>query len=150
METKLIYQPLNEVEADAVAVVLFEDGEGIPAVKTWLDEMRTSGEFVAKPGETATLHHPQGLKAKRLIAVGGGKKEKFTAASLRKAVGSVVRAAKQKGVKKLAWILDGGDAAAAVEGAILGNYEPDMNNPSTHPKPLSSSSLQPPPTSPDL
>jgi leucyl aminopeptidase len=154
METKLLYQPLSEVEADAVAVLLFEDGDTIPAVKTWLDEMRTSGEFAAKPGETATLHHPQGLKAKRLIAVGGGKKEKFTAASLRKAVGSVVRAAKQKGVKKLAWMLldqcDGGDAAAAVEGAILGNYEPNMNKPSSDAKPLESFSLVAPAKSPAL
>ncbi len=154
METKLLYQPLNEVEADAVAVVLFEDGDSIPAAKTWLDEMRTSGEFVAKPGETATLHHPQGLKAKRLIAVGGGKKEKFTSASLRKAVGSVVRAAKQKGVKKLAWMLldqrDAGDAAAAVEGAILGNYEPNMNKPSSDAKPLESFSLVAPAKSPGL
>jgi leucyl aminopeptidase len=150
METKLIYQPLNEVEADAVAVILFEDGESIPAIKTWLDEMRTSGEFIAKSGESATLHHPQGLKAKRLIAVGGGKKEKFTPASLRKAVGSVVRAAKQKGVKKLAWMLDGGDAAAAVEGAILGNYEPNMNKPSSDAKPLESFSLVAPAKSPAL
>src|SRR5882757_9977354 len=105
METKLLFQSLNEVEADAVAVVLFEDGEGIPAAKSWLDEMRASGEFVAKSGEMATLHQPQGLKAKRLIAIGGGKKDKFDAAALRKAVGTVVRAVKQKGVRKLAWML---------------------------------------------
>ena len=151
METKLISQPLNEVEADAVAVVLFEDGDGIPAAKSWLDEMRASGEFAAKPGETATLHQPQGLKAKRLIAVGGGKKEKFTAASLRKAVGSVVRAAKQKGVKKLAWMLaDGQSVEAAVEGAILGNYEPIMNKPSSDAKPLESFSLVTPAKSAEL
>ena len=145
MDTKLIYQALNEVEADAVAVVLFEGGEGLPQAKTWLDEMRTSGEFTAKPGEMATLHHPQGLKAKRLIAVGGGKKAKFDAAALRKAVGTVVRAVKQKGVKKLAWMLSGDNdtitAEAAVEGAILGNYEPIMNKPSSDAKPLESFSL---------
>jgi leucyl aminopeptidase len=159
METKLIYQPLNEVEADAIAVVLFEDGDAAlaataPAIKTWLDEMRTSGEFTGKPAEMATLHQPQGLKAKRLIAVGGGKKEKFNTAALRKAVGSVVRAAKQKGVKKLAWLLpgngDGHSVEAAVEGAILGNYEPDMNKPSTEAKPLESFSLVAPAKSPEL
>src|SRR5579872_235624 len=105
METKLLHQPLNEVDADAVAVVVFEEGDGIPAAKSWLDEMRTSGEFSGKPGEMATLHQPQGLKTKRLIAVGGGKKDKFDAAALRKAAGAVVRAVKQKGVKKLAWML---------------------------------------------
>jgi len=144
METKLISQPLNEVEADAVAVVLFEDGGGVPSAKVWLDEMRASGEFTGKPGEMATLHQPQGLKAKRLIAVGGGKKEKFDAASLRKATGSVARAVKQKGVKKLAWMLDSADAhlvEAAAEGAILGSYEPIMNKPSSDAKPLESFSL---------
>src|SRR5579872_4319617 len=145
METKLLHQPLNEVDADAVAVVVFEEGDGIPAAKSWLDEMRTSGEFSGKSGEMATLHQPQGLKAKRLIAVGGGKKDKFNAAVLRKAVGTVVRAVKQKGVKKLAWMLSGDNdtitAEAAVEGAILGSYEPIMNKPSSDAKPLDSFAL---------
>jgi len=140
METKFTYQPLDEVEADALAVVLFEDGGDLPQAKSWLDEMRASGEFSGKSGEMATLHQPQGLKAKRLIAVGGGKKDKFNAAVLRKAVGTVVRAVKQKGVKKLAWDLGGDNdtvtAEAAVEGAILGNYEPIMNKPSSEAKPL--------------
>src|ERR1700682_1966715 len=99
METNLIYQALNEVEADAVAVIVFEDGDVIPAAKSWLDEMPSSGEFTGKPGEVGTLHQPQGLKAKRLVAVGGGKKDKFDAAALRKSVGTAVRAVKQKGVK---------------------------------------------------
>ena len=59
----------------------------------------------------------------------------FDAAALRKAVGSAVRSLKQKGVKTLAWWLAGGDAAssieAAVEGAILGNFEPDAQDPSS-------------------
>src|SRR5579862_1571711 len=154
METKLIYQPLNEVEADAVAVVLYEDGEGLTQAKAWLDEMRASGEFSGKSGEMATLHQPQGLKAKRLIAVGGGKKDKFDAAVLRKAVGTVVRAVKQKGVKKLAWILSGDNdtvtAEAAVEGAILGNYETIMNKPSSDAKPLESFALVAPAHLPEL
>jgi leucyl aminopeptidase len=136
MESKLTYAPLEQVEADAVAVVLFEDGGGIPSAKAWLEELKTSGEFTGKPGEMAVLHQPPGLKAKRLVAVGGGKKDKFDAAALRKAVGSAVRALKQKGVKRLAWVLGGGSAEAAVEGAVLGNYEPDMHKPSTDAKPL--------------
>jgi leucyl aminopeptidase len=136
METKLVYGTLEQIEADAIAVVLFEGGEAIAAVKTWLDELRTSGEFTGKPGEMAVLHQPQNFKAKRLVVVGGGKAEAFDAAALRKAVGTVVRALKQKGVKKLAWMLAGGSAEAAAEGAILGNYEPDMHKPSSEAKPL--------------
>ena len=136
MEMKLVPGALEQIEADAIAVVLFEDGESIPAVKSWLDEMRASGEFSGKTGETAVLHQPQGLKAKRLIAVGGGQAAKFDGAGLRKAVGGVVRAHKQKGVRKLAWMLGAGSAEAAVEGAILGCYEPDMHKPSSEAKPL--------------
>ena len=51
----------------------------------WLDEMKTSGEFSGKSGDLTVLHQPQGIKAKRLVAVGGGKKAKFDSAALRKA-----------------------------------------------------------------
>ncbi len=47
-----------------------------------------------------------------------------------------MRALKQKGVKKLAWLLAGGDADAAVEGAILGNFEPDRYKTSSDAKSL--------------
>src|SRR5271169_2581012 len=130
METKLLYQPLAQIEADAVAIVLFEE-ESAPAdlkfVSAWLDELKSSGEFSGKPTELAVLHQPQGIKAKRLVAVGGGKKDKFDSGALRKAAGSTVRTLKQKGVKTLAWLLEGRDAEAAVEGALLGNFEPDQH-----------------------
>src|SRR6266853_2077242 len=136
METKLIYGPVEQVEADAVAIVVYEDGEGLPSAKWGHEELRASGECTGKPGESAVLHQPQGLKAKRLVAVGGGKREKCDAAALLKAVGSAVRAHKQKGVKRLAWMLENGSVEAVVEGAILGNYEPDMHKPSSDAKPL--------------
>src|SRR5258708_33162321 len=97
METKLIYGPVEQVKADAVAIVVYEDGEGLPSAKSWHEELRASGEFTGKPGESAVLHQPQGLKAKRLVAVGGGKREKFDAAALRKADGPAGRELKKKG-----------------------------------------------------
>jgi leucyl aminopeptidase len=46
-----------------------------------------------------------------------------------------VRTLKQRGVKHLAWVLGSGhtssDAEAAVEGAVLGNFEPDLYKTST-------------------
>jgi len=126
METKLLYQPLDKIEADAVAVVLFEE-EPAPAelkfASAWLDEMRASGEFSSKTDELSVLHQPSGLRAKRLVVVGGGKRASF---DLRRATGGVVRALKQRGVKSLAWWLNGADPEAAVEGAMLGNFEPDQ------------------------
>jgi leucyl aminopeptidase len=139
MESKLIVQALDAVQADAVAVVLFE-GEAPPTelstASAWLEELKSSGEFTGKTGEMAVAHLPRGFAAKRLVIAGGGKKDKWDSAALRRASGSVVRALKQKGVKKLAWWLAGGDAGAVVEGAILGNWEPDVYKPSSEAKPL--------------
>ncbi|HEY4362408.1 MAG TPA: leucyl aminopeptidase [Bryobacteraceae bacterium] len=128
MESKLVSQAFDRIEADALAVLLFEDDPAPAELKSataWLDELRVSAEFTGKPGEMAVLHQPSGLAAKRLVAVGGGKKAASDSATLRRAVGSTVRSLKQKGVKTLAWWLASGDAEAAVEGAILGNFDPD-------------------------
>lgn len=128
METKLVVQPLDRVEADALAVAVFED-EAVPdtlkAASAWMEQLKSSSEFSGKSGETAIQHLPQGFSAKRLVLVGSGKKASFDSAALRKAVGGTVRTLKQKGVKTLAFALGSGDAEAAVEGAILGNWEPD-------------------------
>ena len=136
METKLVYQPFDKIEADAVAAVLFED-EGAPAelkfATAWLDELRASGEFAAKTDEMAVLHQPAGIRAKRLAVIGGGKRASF---DLRKAVATAVRALKGKGVKKLTWWLNGGDAEAAVEGAMVGAFEPDLHKTANQGKPL--------------
>jgi len=138
METKLIYQPFDRVEADAVVVVVCEDEPAPPELKSasaWFDELRTSGEFNGKSGEIAVLHQPPGLAAKRLVAVGGGNRADFDSAALRRAVASAGRVLKQKGVSRLAWTLAPGhtaaDAEAAVEGAALGNFEPDVYKTST-------------------
>ncbi|HEV2202391.1 MAG TPA: leucyl aminopeptidase [Bryobacteraceae bacterium] len=151
MDTKLLYEPLDRVAADAVAVVVFEDGafeEGAskerqalpaasPGVRTWLADLKASGEFSGKAGEMAVLHNAPGLAAKRLIVAGAGKQSKFDNAALRNVVGSTVRVWKQKGVKTLAWSLEGsGDLEAVVEGAILGNYETDVHKTSKDSKSL--------------
>ncbi|HEY2842884.1 MAG TPA: M17 family peptidase N-terminal domain-containing protein, partial [Bryobacteraceae bacterium] len=140
MDTTLVSQSLDRVAADAVVVLWFEDDAAPPELKSaaaWLDQLRASGEFTGKTGEMAVQHLQDGFAAKRLVVAGGGKRDKFDAAVLRRAVGTVVRALKQKGVKKLAWWLpDGADAEAAVEGAILGTYEPDRYKTSSDTKSL--------------
>ena len=59
-----------------------------------IKELYDSGEFSGKALEIAILHRPAGLKAKRLVLAGGGKREKFDAAELRKLIGAVVRSLK--------------------------------------------------------
>jgi leucyl aminopeptidase len=124
-------QPAAQVEADAAAAVLFEEESAVPqelaAASSWLAELRGSGEFTGKTGEMAIAHLPAGFAAKRLVVVGGGKRAAFDSAALRRAVGTATRTLKQKGVKSLAWLLADGSAEAAVEGALIGNFEPDQH-----------------------
>jgi leucyl aminopeptidase len=76
------------------------------------------------------LHHVPGVAARRILLAGAGKPEKFDAAELRRLSGAAVRHLKSKSVKKIAFVLESGlaspeNAAAAVEGAILGDFEPN-------------------------
>jgi leucyl aminopeptidase len=129
MITKLDFQPIENIECDALIAVAFEGqpGERLAAV---VQELSDSKEFSGKPLELALLHKPAGLKAGRLLLVGGGKREKFDAATLRRAAGTALRHLKSKSSRDIAMLLESGYAdgdavAAAVEGALLGDYETD-------------------------
>ena len=71
-----------------------------------------------------------GVAATRVLLAGAGKAERFDPAEMRKLAGAAVRHLKSKAVKSIAMALDpehasADFASAAVEGAILGEYEPD-------------------------
>ncbi|HVW78631.1 MAG TPA: leucyl aminopeptidase [Alloacidobacterium sp.] len=90
----------------------------------------TSGEFAGGSNETLLLHAPAGLKAQRLLIVGLGKAAKATPHDLRKAAGVAVRFAKPRKLRALTLLLPTGfdataAARAAVEGAILADFDPD-------------------------
>ena len=130
MTTKLDLQPIETVECDALVVVAFEGKPG-GRLEGLTAELYESKEFTGKALEVALLHKPAGLKARRLLLVGGGKAEKFDAAMLRRAAGTALRHLKSKSSRNIAMLLDPGYSgdehlAAAVEGAILGDYEPDI------------------------
>ncbi len=119
----------NAAERNAVATASHPDDPAIAAQSGWLSEIRASREFTGKLYETATLHRPEGIAAKRLIVIGGGKREKFNAAEARRVSGALVRSSKPKGIRNLTLVLEEGTAAglvaAAVEGAVLGGWEAD-------------------------
>jgi len=142
METKLHSAPLEQIETEALVILAFDKdspGGGLAseAAKTvntltggWLEELYRTGEFSGKLYETALLHRPAGLAAKRLLAIGAGKSDKFGPAELRRVSGAAVRHLKSRSVREMALALDAGPAApeqavAAVEGAVLGEYEPE-------------------------
>ncbi len=84
----------------------------------------------AKLFETTLLHRPAKLKAKRLLLLGGGKAKNFTASELRKLAGAAVRFLKPKGIRSFAFLapenIKSEEAVKAiVEGAFVGNFDPD-------------------------
>ena len=98
------------------------------AVSDAAADLIASGEVSGKMLETTLLHKPQGLKAKRLLLIGGGKATKFTSVELRRMPGTAVRSLKAKDLKSFALVAPSGvdDAAASiVEGAIAGNFDPN-------------------------
>ncbi len=133
METRLVSLPLDQIESAALVVLSFEkeNGKPVPGMADgWIEDLYKSGELKGKLLETALLHKPAGLKAGRLLVVGGGKAADFGAAELRKVAGAALRLLKSKGARNLALVLETGyaapeDVSAAVEGAVLGDYHPD-------------------------
>ncbi len=98
------------------------------AVSDAAADLIASGEVTGKMLETTLLHKPQGLRAKRLLLIGGGKAKKFTSAELRKLAGAAVRGLKAKDLKSFVLVAPAGVDEAAksiVEGAIVGNFDAD-------------------------
>jgi leucyl aminopeptidase len=148
METRLIVANLPDVETECLVVFALDyatvgnsQGEKQqPAPKLAVKdaaaektcaEVLSSGEFGAKPQETVLVHRPQGLKARRLLVVGGGKAKNFTHVELRKCAGAALRAIKPKMIKSCALALpeltSGAEDAvrSIVEGAYVADFDPD-------------------------
>ena len=129
IEIKAQEGPLAGLEADVALVLAFE-GEPPATIDSiaggWASDLYNSGEFSGKSCELSVLHRPTGLKAKRLAIAGAGKRNRFTSTEMRKAVATAVRSLKCKAIKRIHfWIEQPEYAQAAVEGVILGDFEPD-------------------------
>src|SRR5579859_3016600 len=148
MKTKLILSKPAEVESECLAVVVLDHSESKAtdngnkekpapkvassdaAVAAAAAEVIKSGELTGKSLEIVLLHSPQGVKAKRLLLIGGGKAKNFSASELRKLSGAAVRYLKPRSIRSLSFAVpDAMDAAEAVkaivEGAFVGDFETD-------------------------
>ncbi|MCI0364399.1 MAG: hypothetical protein L0219_10980, partial [Phycisphaerales bacterium] len=123
METNLELKPIESIECDVAVLVAYENGDA-PGIAR---ELYESKEFSGKSGELVLLHRPAGFAARRLLLIGGGKRERFSTADLRKAAATAVRHVRAKSMRNVVMSSPGDDesVAAAVEGALLGNFEPD-------------------------
>jgi leucyl aminopeptidase len=147
MKTNLILSSPAQVETECLVAVVLDKSEKTAdknakpeltlesseaAIKSAAADVLANGEVTGKPFETTLLHSPAGLKAKRLLLVGGGKAKSFSAFELRRVAGAAVRALKSRGLRNVAFVTPQGASLTAetavkaiVEGAFVGNFEPD-------------------------
>jgi leucyl aminopeptidase len=127
MQITLESKPAGQVEADALIVPVFE---GRKDARFGAAGLFDSGEVAGKALEMTLLHNPPGVRATRVLLAGAGPADKFDPAGMRRLCGTAVRLLKAKSIKTVALAFDsefaGGEfASAAVEGAILGDFDPD-------------------------
>ena len=130
-----------EVETECLVVVALDRGENDKtqvtvesadeAVRTAAAGVLSTGEVGGKIFETTLVHNPGKLKAKRLLLLGGGKAKNFSAYELRRLAGAAVRSLKSKNIRTFAFVIPENNlnpeeaAKAVVEGAFVGNFDPD-------------------------
>ena len=145
MNTNLSSSVPSQLETDCLVVVVLDRAEkdrgekdkpvvtiesSDAAVREAAKDVVSSGEVTGKTFETTLLHRPAGLKAKRLLLVGGGKAKTFSAAELRKLAGAAVRTLKSKSIRSFAFVVPESAVPASqgvpaiVEGAFVGNFDP--------------------------
>ncbi len=146
MKTELTFSDAAGVETELLVVFAVDqstskdkDAKAEPVVLTTESALLTaaqpvlaSGEFKAAANETLLLHSPSGLKAKRLLLVGLGKAAKAGVHDLRRAAGTAVRFAKPRAIREITLTVPesellppGPCVRAAVEGAMVADFDPD-------------------------
>ena len=141
MKTTLSFSAPAELETECLVVAVVDEGEkdkpqprilsSDKAVQSAAADLLSSGEVSGKLFETVMMHRPGGLRARRLLFVGGGKAKNFTSHELRKLAGTATRFLKPKNIRTFAVALpqlESGDelsARAVIEGAFIGNFDPD-------------------------
>jgi leucyl aminopeptidase len=139
MEVRADNSKFYEVDADALVVMIYEGEKADEGALKELDErtggviseMLASDEMRGKSGDSVFIYRPGNLRAKRLLLVGGGKREELNFDGIRKISGTATRFLRSKGVHSMAILrrsqLDlERSAQAVVEGALIGLFEPDM------------------------
>jgi leucyl aminopeptidase len=134
MEITLLTDAYESVVTDVLVVPVFE-GEDVETGILQVLNAQSQGiiaslyerqELHGKANETAYL--PTNLAARRVLLVGVGKAEKYTANQLRQLAGTAVRTLAKKGVTQAAILLRGDvppqiATQALTEGAILATFE---------------------------
>jgi leucyl aminopeptidase len=146
MRTQLSFAPPSDIQTELLAVAAIDtqtakgpDAKPLPelltadpAVRAAAAAVLASGEFKAGANETLLIHAPTGIKASRLLIVGLGKQANVAVNGVRSAAGTAVRFTKPRAIRELVFALPdspllppGPCTRAAVEGAFVGDFDPD-------------------------
>jgi leucyl aminopeptidase len=146
MHTQLSFALPAEIDTELLAVLAWDtqtqkesDSQPEPTLLTTDAEIAAAaqsvlagGEFKAGVNETLLIHAPAGLKARRLLVVGLGKKAKATVNSVRQAAGTAVRFCKPRGLKDLVLLFPESEALppgpcsrAVAEGVVTADFDSD-------------------------
>lgn len=138
MEVKVEASKFYEIECDALVVGVYEGEKPEAGTLAEIDKrtggvltsLIETGEFTGKTGESAYIHNPGEMKARRLLLMGAGKEEEFTTDNVRRMAGTAARTLRGKKARNFAFLrrsqLPIGDSAeAATEGALLSLFDPD-------------------------
>src|ERR1051326_3990113 len=95
MNNSLSLSPAAPLETECLVALVLDRGEkdktdvfisaSDKAVQQAAADLIASGDVTGKTFETSWLHKPSGLKAKRLLLVGGGKAKKFSSSEIGRA-----------------------------------------------------------------
>lgn len=138
MEVNAIAGSFYEFECDALVTAVFEGEKPEEGLLADIDQrsgrvissLIESGEFTGKSGDSAYIHNPGDIKARRLLLLGAGKPEDFNIHGVRKMVGTATRFLRGKKVRTFAFLRRSQlplaeSAQAATEGALLALFDPD-------------------------
>ena len=140
MEVQTSAGNYKEQDVQALAVAVFKDEKANEGILKELDEASggilssviEAEELKGKEGETVYVHLAASgsLHARRLLLVGVGSREDYKPAQISQMAGTAVRFLRGKNIKTVGLVTradkDAEKAAAAtVEGAIMGLFEPD-------------------------
>jgi leucyl aminopeptidase len=139
MELKGSVKRYQDLDAQALAIAVFKDEKANEGFLSELDEASgglvrsviDSEELKGKEGETAyLLLGGKAPIAQRILLIGVGDRADYRQSGVSQFAGTAVRALRNRNIKRIALVPrhDGPAetaAAAAVEGAIIGTFDPD-------------------------
>jgi len=138
MDIRIENLPYSSVTVDALVTFVFEEDNKWADVLAEIDrntrgklgQLASAGEITGRSLDLTLLHFPEGLAAQRLLLVGAGKRDKFSANDLRKISGTALRYLKPRGVKNFVFLTRDGftgpeAAQSAAEGLIVADFESD-------------------------